>query len=57
MGGMPDRQLRGRRGGEREEEDVFGNLGESLSGEWPGDQPSAVEWLCRTDSLTSYPSF
>ena len=41
MGSMPNRQLRGQRGGEREEEDGFGNLGESLSGEWPGDQPSA----------------
>lgn len=32
---------RGGRVGHREEDDVFGNLTERLSGEWPGDQPSA----------------
>lgn len=39
--GVPDGEQRGGRVGHREEEDVFGNLTERLSGEWPGDQPSA----------------
>lgn len=53
---MPDDVQRGGRVGDREEKDVFGNLMERHSGEWPGDEPFADGVVMQHLLTKGYPS-